>query len=783
MANISFAELLRTTPQAVTTATTFYENMTEAEILAEAMLRDFTNAGGSYIVNANGDVLGYYVGENIGAMSNIGSVADSTTIGASTAASVNIPAQTGLTSGKVTFASGMKTAGTFVSKTVLPAIAAVSAGIGLGKTIDRLLYNIRPEFWDSHNLSTLNPDTWGVITAGDNSVSARLVNMVFGLNNTTGEMQAYVPDDFMAYIAAYMAQYNALSETEKKRVQEGFPDLWTDTFICGHNLFMQWTGTGEYTDYYNGYSNDAFYAIFKNEASSRTVYTISASETQEVVYNNNTGSRTPPEIGSKSFTHNGQTVYYNVNSSSSTGLIDAIGAFNYNFPSVTLVELDNYAKQIAWIMVYGDPIGGTTIEGIGNQEGARIPIIDGLTDLDAIKTALENQLPDIFDNKVTNSIVQPDGTIKEINYVPVPLPQVQISPEGKVQPTTGTSTQTDPKINTETTPQTEQQTAADTASDPASPKPSGTGASPELTPPVGSASALFTVYNPTQAQLNSFGSWMWSSNFVDQLKKLFNDPMQAIIGLHKVFASPTVSGQGTIKCGYIDSEVPSNIVSSQYTTVSCGSVDMQEYFGNVFDYADTELSLFLPFVGFVPLSVADVMRSTITVKYHVDVLTGACLAEVLVKRDAQESVLYTYSGNAAVSYPISSGSYMGIVSGVVSVAGSAVATIASGGALAPLLFGAAGQVGRMHTNIQHSGNLSGNSGAMGGKTPFIIITRPITATPNEFPGLQGVPSNNYVSLSELSGFVRVKEVHVENIPAYDAELSEIESLLKSGVIL
>ena len=106
------------------------------------------------------------------------------------------------------------------------------------------------------------------------------------------------------------------------------------------------------------------------------------------------------------------------------------------------------------------------------------------------------------------------------------------------------------------------------------------------------------------------------------------------------------------------------------------------------------------------------MRSTIHIIYHVDVLTGACLAEVKINRDSAGGTLFQYSGNAAVQYPISSGSYMSIISGIMSLAGGVAGTIATGGAAMPVLLGAGASVGRMHTDISHSGGFSGNAGAM-----------------------------------------------------------------------
>ena len=313
----------------------------------------------------------------------------------------------------------------------------------------------------------------------------------------------------------------------------------------------------------------------------------------------------------------------------------------------------------------------------------------------------------------------------------------------------------------------------------------GSGNGPVFVPVTGKASSLYAIYNPTLAQLNSLGAWLWSSDFIDQILKLFSDPMQAIIGLHKVFATPATGAEQNIKVGYLDSGVPSKIVTDQYTTIDCGAVDCAEYFGNVFDYSPyTNIQIYLPFIGIVDLSTSDVMRSKVHVVYHVDVLSGACLAEIKVTRDNYGGTLYQYAGNASVTMPISSGSYIGVISNVVGVAARAVSGFAVGGVAGAVAGGVSGALSSHGgTQVQHSGGFSGNAGAMGIKKPYLIIERPQTEIAEKAETLQGYGSNKYVSLSECTGYTRVKAVHVDKIEkATSAEKDMIETALKNGVI-
>ena len=402
--------------------------------------------------------------------------------------------------------------------------------------------------------------------------------------------------------------------------------------------------------------------------------------------------------------------------------------------------------------------------------------------------AIYDALPDVKNNKITQTTAQPDGSTVTVTYMPIPIPQGLNTPN----PTTGPSTQTKPYITNEEAEQEEYEPTTQPMGKlliPSTGKTKtdvGEGDTPVVVLPTGSASALFAIYNPTQEQLNSFGSWLWSSDFVDQIKKVFYSPMDAIIGLHKIFATPTTGAEQNIKVGYLDSGVPSKIVTEQYVTIDCGSVLLQEYFGNVFDYTDTTINLYLPFIGIRQISTADAVRGLINVVYHVDVITGACLAEVRIDRDNAGGTIYQFSGSCAVQYPLSSGSYMGIVSGILSTATSVGLGLAfggiGGGIISGMNAGARMLGGGSSASISKAGNFSGNAGAMGIKKPYIIISRPQTALAADFNKYIGKPANHTTTIGACTGFFKCREIHLEFIGATDDEMSELNTLLTTGVI-
>ena len=388
-----------------------------------------------------------------------------------------------------------------------------------------------------------------------------------------------------------------------------------------------------------------------------------------------------------------------------------------------------------------------------------------------------------------------DGVTK-VKWLPVSLPSNKPLVDGIPFNTNEAQQGTLPGNYTETANQLGENVGEQTKNAPSYPTPPITPV-PDVTPTPddpaiagggGSATGLANLYNPTLAQVKQFSRWLWGSDGLnlDQLKKLLQDPMQAIIGLHVMYATPTTGANRDIQVGYINSGVQSKIVTEQYTEIDCGTVTINEYFGDARDYSPyTQVYCYLPFIGIVELNADDVVNSTLGIKYKIDVLTGCCLAQLTVKKYGLDAVLYTYTGNCAVQMPITSGNYLSTVSSLLGAVVSGAAAVATGGALAPVAIGAAANAmgGGARASVAMSGSLGSNAGAMGIRKPYLIIKRVESADANGYNEFYGYPTNKRVNLSQLTGYVRVKDINLSGTNATEDEQNEIVTLLKEGVIL
>lgn len=425
--------------------------------------------------------------------------------------------------------------------------------------------------------------------------------------------------------------------------------------------------------------------------------------------------------------------------------------------------------------------------------------IDGVTPTGEQGTknqTIDELFPDWVANAVTTIGDFPD-TIRR--WLPLTLPSTQVEAQGNPLTITEAQTGALPLAETEaalqlqanTDPVTTTQTGEAVRPTPLPlpiPTITPTPSTPSISGGGGSSTGLANLYNPTLAQVKQFSRWLWGSDGLnlDQLKKLLQDPMQAIIGLHVMYATPTTGANRDIQVGYINSGVPSKIVTEQYTEIDCGTVTINEYFGDARDYSPyTQVYCYLPFIGIVELNADDVVNSTLGIKYKIDVLTGCCLAQLTVKKFGLDAVLYTYTGNCAVQMPITSGNYLSTVSSLLGAVVSGAAAVATGGALAPVAIGAAANAmgGGARASVAMSGSLGSNAGAMGIRKPYLIIKRVESADANGYNEFYGYPTNKRVNLSQLTGYVRVKEINLSGTNATEDEQNEIVTLLKEGVIL
>lgn len=314
------------------------------------------------------------------------------------------------------------------------------------------------------------------------------------------------------------------------------------------------------------------------------------------------------------------------------------------------------------------------------------------------------------------------------------------------------------------------------------------------------------LYNPTVAQLIDLGAWLWGSGLdLTQLKKIFSDPMDVILGC-SVFpvSMPTETTPQTIIFGNIDSQISSRVVSSQYTSYDLGQIDVTSYYNSYLDFSPyTKMQIYLPFIGMKSINVDEFMSTAdvakrIGVTYSIDLLSGACVAHIYLNVGSTSTLLYEFGGTCNTQIPLNSRDYTATVQSLLGIVGGSAAAGVAAFMLPeaiPAVVGAAGVVGGMVMNaakntvaskptVEHAGGIGGSTGIMGSRKAYLIIERPNLCHPENQEHFTGYPGFLYRTVNQLNGYTKFINFELQNIHATEPELEEIkEWFTVKGVLL
>lgn len=274
-------------------------------------------------------------------------------------------------------------------------------------------------------------------------------------------------------------------------------------------------------------------------------------------------------------------------------------------------------------------------------------------------------------------------------------------------------------------------------------------------------------------------------SFFEQL--MANTFINYIIDCHVIPATPsTASTIEAIKVGSRTLQTTAYRVTSDYVDVSCGSINIAEYYANFADYI-TSAKLYLPFVGFVPVKAEWFQAATMSVDYRFNIIDGSftCWVRSTGRHtnngNETGTILGQYAGNACVHLPITGATYASMAAGLVG-AGAGMAVGAASGNPATLATSAITAM-TAHGDIAQSNAYNGSAAFLGCRYPFLMIERPVSSYAMNYQHEVGIPANIYSNIGSVSGFVKADNVHLDNIPCTDAERQMIQSALREGIIV
>lgn len=325
------------------------------------------------------------------------------------------------------------------------------------------------------------------------------------------------------------------------------------------------------------------------------------------------------------------------------------------------------------------------------------------------------------------------------------------------------------------------------------------------------STGFISMYKPTITEIIQLYGFLWDSDVSTTLKKLFLEPMEAIISLAFFPVDPTTDGRRDVSIGHVDSGVSMEHVQKQFVDFDFGSIKLDEYYGAAWDYSPyTKVSIYLPYIGSQELDVDDVMNADLHLKYRVDLLSGMCVAMLKVtrSRDGLDAVVYTWQGNCAMQVPITAGSarefintfiQTGALTGLALVQPAAGALAAKGAGdlsmsadimamksnmINPTMaaYSALNVIGQK-VHVQRGGRVDANAGVMSPQSAYIVINRPVSAIPRGWNDYAGYPSLKIKALSTQKGYTQIAYIKLNGLEATAEEISELDGILRGGVYL
>lgn len=328
-----------------------------------------------------------------------------------------------------------------------------------------------------------------------------------------------------------------------------------------------------------------------------------------------------------------------------------------------------------------------------------------------------------------------------------------------------------------------------------------------------------SVYALTGAQVNDLLDYFNTSSFIDDLKLLFNTPIENVISL-RVFPFDIKANSDITEppadTGIVIGNVNTNILGysmdfQNLKVLEAGYFVFPKRYFNFLDYAPyTSIELFLPYIGFINIDPQLVLGKITYIDYVADIATGKCTAFISVAEGSaseNKEIIMTCDGTIGHELQIGGGQGAEIARNMlklgVGVTAGVVTAVATSGASTALQ---AGEVGAKASAVATGASILGNTAvnaitagqvhitkggvsqptvsAYAPQTPYAIITRPNIITPSTYNHDYGKPSGKSAVLGSLTGFTVVDSIHVEGLAtATSDEVAEVERLLKQGVIL
>ena len=241
-----------------------------------------------------------------------------------------------------------------------------------------------------------------------------------------------------------------------------------------------------------------------------------------------------------------------------------------------------------------------------------------------------------------------------------------------------------------------------------------------------------SIYNPTYDEVDELSKLRFYSMTGSEILDL----SQYIISFRKLYVDIPQIARELVYFGKYNTNVSTNIVTTNFIETDCGTITIDEYNKNSLDYNGVEIDLYLPFIGNISLNPNQVYGKPLRLVYRTNPLNGDCVA-VILSGNVQ---IACSQGNVSFDIPINF----------------------------------------KYGNLNNYGT-NDNALYMAELQPYIEVR-----TNRQYQDMNNRLLNNnlWVQISDCSGYVLFNEVELHPVNRINKdELDEIVSLLQGGIIV
>lgn len=357
---------------------------------------------------------------------------------------------------------------------------------------------------------------------------------------------------------------------------------------------------------------------------------------------------------------------------------------------------------------------------------------------------------------------------------------------------------------------------------------------------------LYRMFGMTKLQMQALANALFTSpsEIGENLVKLiFGSPLEAIISCMEYPFEVSPFGMDNIHFIWdTDAAFPAvngKALSSEYLQVDFGTITVNRYSGTFYDFEPyTTAELYIPYIGFVPLTPTEIMGATLEIKGWVHLATGEMCIFV---KSSTAGIIGTYTTIVGRQLPISSYDFREMYAAIIKTAAVAATGIAAGVNAIPGILAAnrnqvkaydklqeaIGKGGRYPvgalshyrateratdkaitnfanvlseatadttasaitavatgSSVSRNNSFTSGSGRCSPQDCFLRLTYPHQNVPaNQNLLAYPVNADGPLSRSDLHGYTVVRTIHLQGIPATSEEIGELEQLLMGGVWL